>query len=165
AAGRARAGAEPSSIPARRGGGRGKRDPRRRSAGPCHPRAKAGMVPAVTGRAELPHGRVLLGGIVALALAVHLVGIRKDLPSAPETDEPLVVNAAVRLAAPSHPSPGRRRLGLARCRRRAPARGTGPPRRADARAGRRPWSRFRPPAAGPGGAPTPARRTSRPHPR
>src|SRR5438445_12809604 len=105
-AARARAGAEPSSIPARRGGGRGKRDPRRRSAGPCHPRAKAGMVRAVTGRAELPHGRVLLGGIVALALAVHLVGIRKDLPYAPEIDEPVVVNAAVRIGAVSDPAAG-----------------------------------------------------------
>src|SRR5712664_141101 len=104
-AARARVGAEPSSIPARRGGGRGKRDPRRRSAGPCHPRAKAGMVPAVTGRAEFPH-RVLLGGIVALGLAVHLVGIRKDLPYAPEIDEPLVVNAAVRIGALIDTDPG-----------------------------------------------------------
>src|SRR5207245_11180863 len=78
-AGRARAGAEPSSIPARRGGGRGKRDPRRRSAGPCHPRAKAGMVRAVAGRAELAHGRLLAGGILTLPLAVSLVGIRKAL--------------------------------------------------------------------------------------
>jgi len=64
------------------------------------------MVPAVTGRAELPHGRVLLGGIVALALAVHLVGIRKDLPYAPEIDEPLVVNAAVRIGALIDTDPG-----------------------------------------------------------
>ena len=40
---------------------------------------------------------MLLGGIVALALAVHLVGIHKDLPYVPEVDEPLVVNAAVRI--------------------------------------------------------------------
>ncbi len=64
------------------------------------------MVRAVTGRAELPHGRVLLGGIVALALAVHLVGIRKDLPYAPEIDEPLVVNAAVRIGALIDTDPG-----------------------------------------------------------
>src|SRR5438876_767147 len=62
--------------------------------------------PGVAGRAELPHGRMLLGGIVALALAVHLVGILKDLPYTPEIDEPLVVYAAVRVGALIDTDPG-----------------------------------------------------------
>src|SRR5881628_1254421 len=102
-AARARAGAEQSSIPARRGGGRGKRDPRR---GEVPPAGESRYGPGVDGRAELPHGRVLLGGIVALALALHLVGIRKDLPYTPEIDEPLIVNAAVRIGALIATDPG-----------------------------------------------------------
>src|SRR5947207_9196560 len=74
-AARARAGAEPSSIPARRRGGRGKRDPAVRTVSPA---GESRYGSGVDGRAELPHSRVLLGGIVALALAVHLVGIRKE---------------------------------------------------------------------------------------
>src|SRR5438046_4256368 len=104
-AARARAGAEPSSIPARRGGERGKRDPGA-ALRAVSPARESRYGPGVTGRAELPHGRVLLGGIVALALAVHLVGIRNDLPYTPEIDEPLVVNAAVRIGALIDTDPG-----------------------------------------------------------
>src|SRR5439155_757425 len=74
--------------------------------GAVSPARESRYGPGVTGRAELPHGRVLLGGIVALALAVHLVGIRKDLPYTPEIDEPLVVNAAVRIGALIDTDPG-----------------------------------------------------------
>ena len=52
----------------------------------------ASTAPAPTAR------RRLLAGIMAFALAVHLWGIRRDLPYLPETDEPFLVNPTIWMA-------------------------------------------------------------------
>ncbi|HYC23548.1 MAG TPA: hypothetical protein VEI94_12625, partial [Candidatus Bathyarchaeia archaeon] len=47
----------------------------------------------------------MVAGIVAAAAVVYLAGVRKDLPYAPEIDEPLFVSRAVSIASSGDLSP------------------------------------------------------------